>query len=200
MVKRVFPGASTPPSVKRKLYLSLVVPTVTYGSPVWRPSLIRDIVSLENLQRRATKYILHDYHLDYKSRLRQLKLLPLMYQLEFIEVVFFITQLNCRSSSFDILNYFSFSFSTTCCASHSKLIHSSRTLSAAHNTFFHRFPRLWNSLPPINLSSSITSLKRYIKSVFINRFNMFLILMIHTHYMLSVLVLSVHVFLFPLLF
>ena len=126
-------------------------------------------------------------------------MIQLMYQLEFIEVVFFITELNCRSSSFDILNYFSFLSSTTR-ASHSKLIHSSRTSSAARNTFFHRFPRLWNSLPPINLSSSITSLKRYIKSVFINRFNMFLILMIHTHYMLSVLVLSVHVFLFPLLF
>ena len=67
--------------------------------------------------------------------------------------------------------------------------------------FFHRFPRLWNSLPPINLSSSITSLKRYIKSVFINKFHdVFLILMIHTHYTLSVLVLSVHVFLFVLLF
>ena len=153
------------------VYLSLVVPVVTYGSPVWRPSLIRDIVSLEKLQRRATKYMLQDYQLDYKSRLCQLKLLPLMYRLEFIEVIFFITQLNCRSSSFDILNCFSFSSSTTRCGSHKKLIHSSKTSSAARNTFFHRFPRLWNSLPPINLSSSITSLKRFIKSVFIKKFN-----------------------------
>ena len=171
MIKRVFPGATTPTNVKKKLYLSLVVPVVTYGSPVWRPSLIRDIVSLEKLQRRATKYMLHDYQLDYKSRLCQLDLLPLMYQLEFIEVIFFITQLNCRSSSFDILNYFTFSSSTTRCGSHNKLIHSSKTSSAARNTFFHRFPRLWNSLPPINLSSSITSLKRSIKSVFINKFH-----------------------------
>ena len=105
MIKRVFPGATTATNVKKKLYLS---PVVIYGSPVWRPSLIRDIVSLEKLQRRATKYMLHDYQLDYKSRLCQLKLLPLMYQLEFIEVIFFITQLNCRSSSFNIPNYFSF--------------------------------------------------------------------------------------------
>ena len=65
--------ATTPTNVKKKLYLSLVVPVVTYGLPVWRPSLIRDIVSLEKLQRRATKYMLHDYQLDYKSRFCQLK-------------------------------------------------------------------------------------------------------------------------------
>ena len=34
---------------------------------------------LERVQRRASKFILNDYSIDYKSRLIKLNLLPLMY-------------------------------------------------------------------------------------------------------------------------
>ena len=78
MTKRVFPGATTPTHVKRKLYLSMVIPILTYCAPVWRPSLIKDITSLEKLQRRATKYIMFDFQLDYKSRLAVLKFLVIV--------------------------------------------------------------------------------------------------------------------------
>ena len=37
-----------------------------------------DILLLEHVQRRATKYILNDYTSSYKSRLTKLNLLPLM--------------------------------------------------------------------------------------------------------------------------
>ena len=109
MLKRVFPCTTTTTAVKRKLYLSLVIPIVSYCCQVWRPSLIKDIVALELLQRRATKYILKNFVSDYKSRLLHLKLLPLSYQLELAEITFFISQLRSRSSHFDILDYFSFS-------------------------------------------------------------------------------------------
>ncbi len=36
------------------LYLSLVRPKIMYCSPIWRPHLIKDIITLENVQRRAT--------------------------------------------------------------------------------------------------------------------------------------------------
>ena len=68
-------------STKKKLYISLVHSQLTYCSQIWRPALIKDVKKLETLQRRATKFIL-GYHfsgLDYKDRLIQLKLLPLMY-------------------------------------------------------------------------------------------------------------------------
>ena len=42
---------------KKVLYLSLVRSQLLYCSPVWRPHLIKDIVSIENVQRRATKFI-----------------------------------------------------------------------------------------------------------------------------------------------
>ena len=45
---------------KKILYLSLVRPKLTYCSCVWRPYLIKDIVTLENVQQRAIKFILNE--------------------------------------------------------------------------------------------------------------------------------------------
>ena len=78
LLKRTFKH-TTSPQVKRTLYLTLVRPKLLYFSPLWRPYLIKDIMLLERVQRRATKFILSDYSMDYKSRLINLKLLPLMY-------------------------------------------------------------------------------------------------------------------------
>ena len=66
-------------SIKTKLYMTLVHSTLTYCSPVWRPHLLTDINNLERIQHRATKYILNNYTNDYKSRLINLNMLPLMY-------------------------------------------------------------------------------------------------------------------------
>uniref|UniRef100_A0A1X7TFU4 Reverse transcriptase domain-containing protein n=1 Tax=Amphimedon queenslandica TaxID=400682 RepID=A0A1X7TFU4_AMPQE len=112
MTKRLFPAATTP-TVVIKLYLFPAVPILTYCSPVWRPSLVKNIVVLEQLQRRATKYILFDYQSDYKSRLSSLKLLLLSYRLEYIESVFFFVQFKHPDHSYDICNYFSFSTCST---------------------------------------------------------------------------------------
>ena len=59
-----------------------------YCSPVWCPHFIKDILSTETVQRRATKYILNDFSSDYKSRLTKLNLLPLMMQLEINDIIF----------------------------------------------------------------------------------------------------------------
>ena len=59
-------------SAKKNLYLSLVRSQLTYGSQIWRPHLLKDITALERIQRRATKYILNDFHSDYKHRLLSL--------------------------------------------------------------------------------------------------------------------------------
>ena len=70
---------------KKILYLSLVKSKLTYCSPVWRPMFLKDVRSIENIQRRATKYnILNDYSSCYRSRLKELHILPLMMQFEII--------------------------------------------------------------------------------------------------------------------
>ena len=50
-------------------------------------------MKLERVQRKATKFILSNYSLDYKSRLIQLDMLPLMYLLEIQDILFCIRSL-----------------------------------------------------------------------------------------------------------
>ena len=49
------------PLAKKVRYISLIRSKITYCSPVWRPYLLVDIRTLENIQRRATKFVLNDF-------------------------------------------------------------------------------------------------------------------------------------------
>ena len=64
--------------------------------------VIKDILLLERVQRRATKFILGDYSMDYNSRLTNLKLLHLMYIYELSYILFAIKSFKKCTSSFDI--------------------------------------------------------------------------------------------------
>ena len=48
-------------SAKKQLYISLVRSQLLYCPQIWQPCLIQDILLLERVQWRATKYILNDY-------------------------------------------------------------------------------------------------------------------------------------------
>ena len=85
--------------LKKLLYLSLVRPKLIYCSCVWRPHLIKDIGSLEKIQRRATKFILKDFSSDYKSKLLRLNLFSLMLLYEYYDIIFFFKCLKSPSSS-----------------------------------------------------------------------------------------------------
>ena len=74
VIRRNVPPSS-PVNLKKQLYLTLVKSHVSYCCQLWRPFMVKDIQSIEKIQRRATKYILSDYTSDYKSRLLSLNLL-----------------------------------------------------------------------------------------------------------------------------
>ena len=58
--------STTSPSLRsKKIYLSLVCSKLSYCSQLWRPRLIKDIVCLERVQQRTTKFICNDFTLDY---------------------------------------------------------------------------------------------------------------------------------------
>ena len=151
------------PNIKRILYISLIRSQLTYILfTSWRPHLLKHIMSLERVQRRATKFILNDFSSDYKSRLVALQILPLMMQLEVNDIMFFIRCLQSPddSVSFSISSFVSFCTGSSRSSAHLKLKHSlSRTNTISH-FYFNRIPRLWNSLPVINGTSPSTPSER----------------------------------------
>ena len=147
-------------TAKKTLYISLVRSQVTYCSMIWRPSLIRDITLIEQIQRRATKFILNDYSSNYFNRLKQLNLLPLMYIFELNEIFFILKLLKYPSPSFNISDYISFADGNTRSSMRGKMTHVRNNNNTSRHFFFNRIPRLWNALPPMDLSLSITTNKR----------------------------------------
>ena len=79
-------------TVRRTLYLSLIRAQLCYGSQIWAPQTVTTIQQAEQLQRRATKFILNlPFRCDtiYKDRLLQLDIIPLSYWHEYLDMVFF---------------------------------------------------------------------------------------------------------------
>ena len=155
-------------TIKRSLYLTLVRSHLIYCSPIWRPQLKKDIVKLEKLQRRATKFITSS-DLDYKSRLIDSKLLPLSLWLEAQDVLFLIKLMNDPPDNFNITDYISFVSSSTRAATMNRIkrtIPLKPRLNSTRHFYFNRMVRLWNSLPNIDLQLPFNSIRRHILGIF----------------------------------
>jgi len=157
------------PETRKLLYISMVRSKLLYCSCLWKPYLLTDVDLIERVQRRATKYILSDYCSCYKQRLMQLKILPLMYIYDLADIMFFVKAFKSPNDKFNILNFVEFSSGPTRAAGH-KLKHKSGTTNNVINSYFFRLPKLWNSLPIIDLSHSITSINFKLKNYFWNHF------------------------------
>ena len=75
---------------RRTIYLTVVRAHLAYSSQVWAPQTVELIKEIEQIQRRATKYILQlPYRCPdtYKERLIQTDLLPLSYWHEYLDMV-----------------------------------------------------------------------------------------------------------------
>ena len=104
LLKRTCP-LLTDVSVRRSLYLAHVKSQLSYATQVWSPSMISLKSEIENVQRRATRWILRTRvgEMSYKDRLLTLNLLPLSFDRELKDLVFFykcfnnLTDLNVRN-------------------------------------------------------------------------------------------------------
>ena len=68
---------------RKVLYCTLIRPQLEYCCSLWLPHTAKDWALIENVQRRATKFILNYPHdCCYVDRLTSLKLLPLEYRRE----------------------------------------------------------------------------------------------------------------------
>ena len=176
LICRTLFSFSTSTSTKLKLYLSLVRSQLSYCSQLWRPAFIKDINALERIQRRATKFILRNPNMTYKERLTQLKLLPLMYHFELADIMFFIKSYNNQSCRFNIKNFISCQSNLNTRSSVKLTLRHSRSYSnQSRHFYFNRLPRLWNSLPAINISLSYECIKSKVKEFlwahFLTNFN-----------------------------
>ena len=64
----------------KKLYTTFVRPHLEYAQAVWSPHLKKHMNLIENVQKRATKYVDGLKDLDYQTRLRKLDLPTLKYR------------------------------------------------------------------------------------------------------------------------
>ena len=170
MLRRYIGSSSS--TVKKLLYFSVVRSKLCYCSQLWRPVFFKHVFLFEQLQRRATKFILNDFHNDYKFRLISLNILPLSLWLELLDVLFLVKNLKSPSMYFNIYNYVSFTSTGTRSSTQNKLVmvtnatHSSRYLS-----YFDRVVPLWNKLSRhIDLDSSFGSIKSHLRHLFWNYF------------------------------
>ena len=157
-------------TTKKALYLYIVRSYLLYCSPLWRPHQVQHVMLLERVQRRASKFILNDYSIDYKSRLIKLNLLPLMYIYELTDILFFIKSIKTSNNSFDITEFISFSSSNTRSLG-TKLCHRVSINNITLNSYFFRLPRLWNSFPIIDISLPYDIIKRKLISFLWSHFS-----------------------------
>ena len=77
-----------------------------------------------------------------------------MYIYELHDILFFIKSLKEPLHAFQITNCIKFCKTSTRSAVHSKLIQNKHNSNLPHRFYFNHFPRLWNTLPPLDLTLS----------------------------------------------
>ena len=153
------------------LYKSLVRSQLEYASQVWSPYTKEKITALERVQRRATKFILKT-DLSYPERLVKLKLLPLEYRREMLDLCFFFKCLK-GYIDFNVLSYVNFKTPKY------NIRNSEATLEKGlfktdvfKFSFFNRIVDLWNCLPlGMRTIEHFSLFKSSITKFYLNKFN-----------------------------
>ena len=137
---------SSNPGAFSTLYKSLVRPVLEYTAPVWNPYLVKDVLALERVKRRASRLALGQKRgeIEYEERLRKLKWLTL--ETLTISLFSWIVFDDLNKLNFD--NSFEF---TRCNSTQANPPHKLYVKPAKCNlykySFFIRIVQDWNSLP-----------------------------------------------------
>ena len=140
------------------LYKALVRPHVEYANQIWSPYLKKHIISIENVQRRATKQIAGMRDLTYEERLHKLKLPTLAYRRlrgDMIETYKILSEKYDKEASDGL-----FETARTSTRGHSlKLAKKHCNTNIRKFSFTFRVIDTWNSLPEYVVTS--TSVKSF---------------------------------------
>ena len=141
------------------LYKALVRPHLEYATQVWAPMYKKDSVTLENMQRRATRMVNSLKGLPYEERLKKIGLPSLEYRrlrADVIEVYKIMNQIDRVS----INKFFTIADETTTRRNSLKLYKKRSRLNVRANVFSNRVVNAWNALPnDVVLAPSLNSFK-----------------------------------------
>ena len=93
----------------------------------------------------------------------------LMYIYDLTDIIFFIKSIKFPSEKFSILDYVEFGSGHTRSAG-VKLKHKTAPTNNMMNSYFYCLPRLWNSIPIIDLSNSLPAIKSKLRNYFWHHF------------------------------
>ncbi len=134
-------------SVSNTLFQALVRPNLEYAEAVWSPYLKKDIESLENVQRRATKQVPSLANLDYTERLKKLKMPTLKYRrlrgdmIETYKIMTGIYDPDVTPGLFELAS------TDRTRGNRYKIIKKNCRLNIRKYSFTHRVVDIWNNLP-----------------------------------------------------
>lgn len=154
------------------LYKSFIRPHLEYATSVWNPSLKKDIVNIENVQRRATRVVKGLKNLTYEERLRHLGLPTLCYRRERSDML----QLFKILQKYEIVTLENVKVSTSnVTRGHDfKLCKNFTGSRRSQNRFSNRVVNPWNSLPNDTvIASSVNSFKSQLNAAWKTRDNKF---------------------------
>ena len=154
-------------AVRKVLYLTLVPNQLAYGSQVWAPQTVNNILSLERIQRRATKFILllpYRTDVSYKERLKILGIFPITYWHEYLDLVY-LFKCVLSSSDHNISIKASVRERRSSNTNNSILLNVAKCRTVSYQTSFYiRSAKVWNNLPSFirDTTKSLASFKHAI--------------------------------------
>ena len=139
------------PEIFIPLYKSLVRPHLEYASVIWSPTYKKDIIAVENVQRRATKMVTGLKEKTYEERLKILGLPTLYYRRDRADMV----QLFKIMHEYDNVTLKNISLSGNICRGHTLKLNKSHTRGKlGQNRFSNRVVNNWNALSNSTVESS----------------------------------------------
>ena len=127
------------------LYKSLIRSILEYGNCIWSPMYKRQSISIENVQRRATRLIRVISDFSYEDRLLYLDLPSLKYRRirgDLIQLYRLVHNID----NLEPTNFFTYSNVTFTRGDKFKIYMSRCTTSVRHNSFIQRTLKTWNGL------------------------------------------------------
>ncbi|XP_069108320.1 uncharacterized protein [Argopecten irradians] len=156
------------PTMFITLYKTLIRPHLEYATTIWSPMLTRDKITLENVQRRATKRIPSIQNLSYSERIKKLGLPSLEYRRNRADVIQVYKILN----KIDILDQTTMfrELTGTATRGHSKKLFKKRLwLNSTGNFFINRVIKTWNSLSvEVVTSPTLNCFKSRLNKLWVN--------------------------------